>query len=54
MRTECKLWHIGRFDALSLEVLASPFDELYAIHARHLLVDYYERNLVLFFLTVKI
>ena len=40
--------HVFGFDAFLFHVLFGPFDELNAVHARHLVIDYDERNLVVF------
>ena len=48
LRTERKMRHVGGFDAFLLHVLFGPLYELNAVHARHLVIDYDERHLVVF------
>jgi hypothetical protein len=47
LRSECEMGHIFGFDAFFLEILSSPLDQLYAVHARHLKIDDDECDLVL-------
>jgi hypothetical protein len=51
--SERELRHIFARDALALQVLFSPFYELCAVHARHLVVKDHQSHLVLFLLVVK-